>query len=108
MQAINSQKFEEAADHRDMERKLQDDLERKSVNGKSKPRSTVKLVGEENVAEVVAMMTGIPVQRIAKNESDRLMNMEAELESSVIGQEDAIKKVVQIDPQKSCRIKGSE
>jgi len=51
-------------------------------------------VTEDNVAEVVAMMTGIPVQRIAKNESDRLLNMESELEHSVIGQPDAIKKVV--------------
>ena len=54
------------------------------------------------------MMTGIPVQRIAKNESDRLLNMEAELENSVIGQEEAIKESCTIDPQKSCRIKGSE
>jgi ATP-dependent Clp protease ATP-binding subunit ClpC len=50
-------------------------------------------VTEENVAEVVAMMTGIPVQRIAKNEGERLIHMETELEHSVIGQEDAIKKV---------------
>jgi ATP-dependent Clp protease ATP-binding subunit ClpC len=46
------------------------------------------------VAEVVAMMTGIPVQRIAKNESDRLLSMESELENSVIGQNEAIRKVV--------------
>jgi ATP-dependent Clp protease ATP-binding subunit ClpC len=94
MQAITSQKFEEAADHRDMERKLQDALDKEKRKWEEQAQINRELVGEENVAEVVAMMTGIPVQRIAKNESDRLLNMESELESSVIGQEEAIKKVV--------------
>jgi ATP-dependent Clp protease ATP-binding subunit ClpC len=94
MQAITSQKFEEAADHRDMERKLQDALDKEKHKWEEQAQINRELVGEENVAEVVAMMTGIPVQRIAKNESDRLLNMETELESSVIGQEEAIKKVV--------------
>jgi ATP-dependent Clp protease ATP-binding subunit ClpC len=94
MQAITSQKFEEAADHRDMERKLQDSLDKEKRKWEEQAQINREQVGEENVAEVVAMMTGIPVQRIAKNESDRLLNMEAELGNSVIGQEEAIKKVV--------------
>ena len=94
MSAINSQKFEEAADLRDTERKLQDSLEREKKRWDENAKLNRQTVAEENVAEVVAMMTGIPVQRIAKNESDRLINMEAELEYSVIGQNDAIKKVV--------------
>ena len=94
MQAINSQKFEEAADLRDSERKLQDNLEREKKRWEETAKLNRQTVAEENVAEVVAMMTGIPVQRIAKNESDRLVNMEGELEHSVIGQGDAIKKVV--------------
>ena len=94
MQAITSQKFEEAADHRDMERKLQDALDKEKRKWEEEAQINREQVEEENVAEVVAMMTGIPVQRIAKNESDRLLNMEAELGSSVIGQEEAIKKVV--------------
>ncbi|MCX6250751.1 MAG: ATP-dependent Clp protease ATP-binding subunit [Bacteroidetes bacterium] len=94
MQAINSQKFEEAADLRDSERKLQDSLEREKRKWEEQAQINREEVSEENVAEVVAMMTGIPVQRIAKNESDRLMNMETELEFSVIGQTEAIKKVV--------------
>jgi ATP-dependent Clp protease ATP-binding subunit ClpC len=94
MQAITSQKFEEAADHRDMERKLQDSLDKEKRKWEEQAQINRELVSEENVAEVVAMMTGIPVQRIAKNESDRLLNMEAELGNSVIGQEEAIKKVV--------------
>ena len=94
MQAITSQKFEEAADHRDMERKLQDALDKEKRKWEEQAQINREMVGEENVAEVGAMMTGIPVQRIAKNESDRLLNMEAELANSVIGQEEAIKKVV--------------
>jgi len=94
MQAITSQKFEEAADHRDMERKLQDSLDKEKRKWEEQAQINREMVGEENVAEVVAMMTGIPVQRIAKNESDRLLNMEAELATSVVGQEEAIKKVV--------------
>jgi len=94
MQAINSQKFEEAADLRDTERKLQDSLEREKRKWEENAKINRQTVAEENVAEVVAMMTGIPVQRIAKNESDRLINMEVELENSVIGQKEAIKKVV--------------
>jgi ATP-dependent Clp protease ATP-binding subunit ClpC len=94
MQAITSQKFEEAADHRDMERKLQDALDKEKRKWEEQAQINREIVTEENVAEVVAMMTGIPVQRIAKNESDRLLNMEGELANSVIGQEEAIKKVV--------------
>ncbi len=94
MEAINSQKFEEAADLRDTERKLQDNLEREKKKWEEQAKINRETVSEENVAEVVAMMTGIPVQRIAKNESEKLINMEAELANSVIGQGDAIKKVV--------------
>ena len=94
MAAINSQKFEEAADLRDTERKLQESLEREKKKWEENAKLNRQVVGEENVAEVVAMMTGIPVQRIAKNESERLINMETELEGSVIGQSEAIRKVV--------------
>lgn len=94
MNAINSQKFEEAADLRDTERKLQEGLEREKKKWEENAKINRQTVAEDNVAEVVSMMTGIPVQRIAKNEGDRLMNMESELENSVIGQNEAIKKVV--------------
>jgi len=94
MLAINNQKFEEAADLRDTERRLQENLEREKKRWEENAKLNRQTVSEENVAEVVAMMTGIPVQRIAKNESDRLINMASELENSVIGQPEAIKKVV--------------
>ena len=92
--AINSQKFEEAAEYRDMERKLRKALTVAKKKWEEESKINREQVTEENVAEVIAMMTGIPVQRIAKNEGDRLMNMEAELAGSVIGQDEAIKKVV--------------
>ncbi len=92
--AISSQKFEEAAKCRDIERKLQNELEKLKKSWEEESRQNRELVDEEDVAEVVAMMTGIPVQRIAQNESNRLINMEADLEGSVIGQDEAIRKVV--------------
>jgi ATP-dependent Clp protease ATP-binding subunit ClpC len=92
--AINNQKFEEAAKYRDIERKLQEDLEREKRKWEDESKINREVVTEENVAEVIAMMTGVPVQRIAQNETDRLINMEVDLEGSVIGQPEAIKKVV--------------
>jgi ATP-dependent Clp protease ATP-binding subunit ClpC len=93
-EAINSQKFEEAAEFRDMERKLQDSLSSEKKRWEEESKINREIVSEENVAEVVAMMTGIPVQRIATNESERLIHMEEDLAGTVIGQDEAIKKVV--------------
>jgi ATP-dependent Clp protease ATP-binding subunit ClpC len=93
-QAINNQKFEEAAKFRDIERKLQEDLDMEKKKWEEESKIHRETVTEENVAEVIAMMTGVPVQRIAQNESERLVNMEDDLENSVIGQNEAIKKVV--------------
>ena len=91
--AISSQKFEEAAEFRDSERKLQDSLNDAKKKWEEESKINRETVSEENVAEVIAMMTGIPVQRIAKNEGQRLVNMEVDLAGSVIGQDEAIRKV---------------
>lgn len=92
--AIKNQKFEDAANFRDSERKLIEELEKAKKRWLEDNQTNRQIVTEENVAEVVAMMTGIPIQRIAKNEGERLLSMEAELEGSVIGQNAAISKVV--------------
>jgi len=92
--AIKSQKYEEAAKFRDIERRLAEKLETAKQSWEEDAQLHREIVSEENVAEVVAMMTGVPVQRIAQNEGERLIKMETELEGSVIGQNDAIKKVV--------------
>lgn len=92
--SIHSQKFEEAAKYRDSERKLMIELESAKRRWDEDSKINRIEVTEDNVAEVVAMMTGVPVQRIAQNESDKLINMVDDLAGSVIGQNEAIKKVV--------------
>lgn len=93
-QAITSQKFELAANYRDQERTLQEKLESEKRRWEEESKIHREPVNEENVAEVVAMMTGVPVQRIAQNETERLINMKDELKNKVIGQDDALQNVV--------------
>lgn len=92
--AIHSQKFEEAAQYRDEEKKLLSKLDAAKRKWEEESKIHREPVTEKDVAEVIAMMTGVPVQRIAQNEGERLIYMEKELEDSVVGQTDAIKKVV--------------
>ncbi len=92
--AIKSQKYEQAAKYRDQERELMDQLEAEKKKWEDESRLNREQVTDQNVSEVVSMMTGVPVQRIAMNESERLINMEQDLEKSVVGQQDAIKKIV--------------
>ena len=92
--AIKSQKYEQAAKFRDQERELMDQLEAEKKKWEEESRLNREQVTDQNVSEVVSMMTGVPVQRIAMNESERLINMEQDLEKSVVGQQDAIKKIV--------------
>src|SRR3954468_6821766 len=90
-QAIGAQQYEFAAELRDRELKLQDRIE-KMDSGASEEGGVVAKpsVTEDDIAEVVAMWTGIPVTRIASEESERLLHMEDYLHSKVIGQEEAI------------------
>ena len=92
--AIKEQRFEDAGHYRDEEKHQTERLENAKRAWDEETNHHRETVTEQNVAEVVAMMTGVPVQRIAQNEGDRLMNMEKELEGTVIGQDDAIKNVV--------------
>ena len=92
--AIAEQKFEDAGELRSEELSILEKLEAEKKEWEVNSNSNREVVTKENVAEVVAMMTGVPVQRIAHSESDKLMNMESELQGSVIGQDDAIKKIV--------------
>lgn len=92
--AIKSQKYELAAKLRDQERELGEKLDLEKKRWEEESQLNREIVTEQNVSEVVSMMTGVPVQRIALNESERLINMEKDLEKSVIGQSEAIVKVV--------------
>lgn len=91
---VRSQKYEEAAKLRDTERQLLEDLEVAKKKWEDESKEHRVNVSVDDVEEVVAMMTGIPVQRIAEKESGKLMRMADELQGKVIGQEDAVKKVV--------------
>ncbi len=92
--AIKEQRFEDAGRYRDEEKTLAERLENAKKTWDDETNNHRETVTEQNVAEVVAMMTGVPVQRIAQNEGDRLMSMESELAGTVIGQDEAIKNVV--------------
>ncbi len=93
-QVVRSQKYEEAAKLRDNERQLTEELESAKRKWEEEVKTHRELVTEENVAEIVAMMTGIPVQRVAEKESGRLVKMGETIQGSVIGQNEAIQKVV--------------
>ncbi|HPS83192.1 MAG TPA: ATP-dependent Clp protease ATP-binding subunit [Bacteroidales bacterium] len=91
--AIKMQKYEEAAKHRDLEKNLLEKLEKARLHWDEEADKHREIVTDEDVAEVVAMMTGVPVTRVAQNESDRLLKIEDELANKVIGQDEAIKKI---------------
>jgi ATP-dependent Clp protease ATP-binding subunit ClpC len=92
-QVVKSQNFEEAARLRDEEKRLINELEQAKLDWEVKSQSIVHEVTEENVADVVSMMTGIPVNRVAQSESDKLVKMEDELKKYIIGQDEAIVKL---------------
>ena len=94
IQAVKNQNFEKAASYRDKEKELLDNLESEKKKWEKELSQNRETVDEEKVAEVVAMMTGVPVQRIAQAEGTRLLKMADELRGSVIGQDEAISKVV--------------
>ncbi len=94
MMAVKNQNFEKAASFRDREKDLMDMIELEKKKWEKELAVNRETVDAEKVAEVVAMMTGVPVQRIAQTEGTRLLKMADELRGSVIGQDEAIQKVV--------------
>jgi len=93
-EVIKSQQYEKAAELRDNERKLQDQLEVANKKWDDESKSNRVLVSDENVAEVVSMMCGIPVTKITAGESGKLAKMKEELTGKVVGQDEAVSKVV--------------
>lgn len=93
-QVVRSQKYEEAAKLRDVEKQLLNQLETAKKAWEEETKSNRVIVTEENVAEVVSMMTGIPVQRVNQNETEKLVKMGEEMKGKVIGQDEAVAKVV--------------
>ena len=93
-QVVRSQKYEEAARLRDSEKQLQAQLETAKTAWEEETKQNRVTVTEENVAEVVSMMSGVPVQRVNQNEGEKLVKMNALLKGKVIGQDVALEKVV--------------
>jgi ATP-dependent Clp protease ATP-binding subunit ClpC len=90
---VKSQKYEEAAKLRDTEKNLLEELERAKAEWEAETKSKRYTVSEDNVAEVVSMMTGIPLQRVGQTDSQKLLNMYETVATKIIGQDDAIKKL---------------
>ncbi|MEI7906595.1 MAG: ATP-dependent Clp protease ATP-binding subunit [Bacteroidota bacterium] len=90
---VKSQNFEEAARLRDLEKKLLSDLEIAKREWELKAQSMVFEVTEDHMSDVVAMMTSIPVNKIAEGETQKLLKMDSALKSIIIGQDEAIEKL---------------
>lgn len=91
---VKSQKYEEAAQLRDKEKKFIEQLENAKTKWEDETKTKRYTVNEDHVAEIIAMMTGVPTKRVAQNESEKLLGMNTELSNKVVGQEDAIQKLV--------------
>ena len=91
--AVQEQNFESAASYRDQQEKLKAELEEAKERWEAELDSRRVTVDEGHIAEVVAMMTGVPTQRIAQSEGIRLLGMTDELKKQVIGQDEAIDKI---------------
>lgn len=93
IQAVKGQNFELAASFRDKEKNLLSLLEKEKEAWEKELESHREIVGEEQVADIVAMMSGIPVQRIAQAEGKRLQNMYNDMKKNIIGQDEAVLKI---------------
>lgn len=91
--AVKNQQYEKAADLRDDETRLLRSLEEAKIKWEEEAKTKRYPVDEEDIAEVVAMMTGIPVNRVAQSESNKLVHMNTDLQQLIIGQDTAIAKV---------------
>ncbi len=91
---VKSQRFEEAAALRDTEKRLGEELEKAKAQWEEESKHKRYPIDEEAIAEVVSMMTGIPVKRMVQAETDKLRKMADDMRSMVVGQDEAIDKVV--------------
>lgn len=92
-EAINSQDFEKAAQLRDSEKELQEKLKESREKWQNQSSQSAGEIGEDEIAEIISGWTGIPVKKLAEEESERLRNLEAVLHQRVIGQETAVEAV---------------
>ena len=93
-EVIRSQQYEKAAELRDTERKLHDQLEDAKKRWEEDSKNNKVVVNEEHVAEVVSMMCGIPVTKVSESETGKLVKMAESIGGMVVGQNEAVEKVV--------------
>ena len=93
-QAVQKQNFELAAEYRDQLANEQDRLDQMKKDWEHQLKEVREEIGEQQIAQVVAMMTGIPVQRVGESENQRLRNLGINLKGAVVGQDDAVDKLV--------------
>ncbi|MCB4755674.1 MAG: ATP-dependent Clp protease ATP-binding subunit [Elusimicrobia bacterium] len=91
--AIASQEYEKAARLRDQEKEMRKALEETKKKWRTSREETVPTIGDEEIATVVAMWTGIPLNKLTEKESDKLLHMEEELHKRIIGQDEAIRTI---------------
>lgn len=91
---IKRQKYEEAAKLRDVEKQLNTQLQVAKERWEEQTLKNRQLVSEDNVAEVVSMITGIPVQKVNQSENKKLSKMYENIAGKVVGQDDAVKKII--------------
>lgn len=91
--AINNQEYEKAAQLRDQEQQIKKDLDAMKETWKTQKRGEELVVGEEDISQIVSSWTGVPVKKLAEEESERLLHLEELLHKRVIGQEEAVQAV---------------
>lgn len=92
-EAVLNQKFEKAAELRDEEKKLKEQVEKEENKWKNKNTKSVTNITEENIAEVIASWTGIPAKKLTEDDNKKLKDLEANLHKRVIGQNEAVEAV---------------
>ncbi|MCF7804828.1 MAG: ATP-dependent Clp protease ATP-binding subunit [Candidatus Marinimicrobia bacterium] len=92
-EVVKAQQFEEAAEYRDRERRLRDDLEDARKRWEEAEQENIVEVSEDDIADVVSIMTGIPVNKVAESESQRLLKMTDMLKEHIIGQDQVLEKL---------------
>jgi ATP-dependent Clp protease ATP-binding subunit ClpC len=91
---VKKQKYEEAARLRDTEKQIESDLEIAKTKWEDEASKNPEIVNDDNIAEVVSMISGIPVQRVAEAEMKKLSNISKEMKDKIIGQDEAVEKIV--------------
>ena len=105
---VKSQKYEEAAQLRDQEKRLLEELEQAKVEWEEETKNKRYTVNDEDVASVVAMMTGVPVTKVAAGEVAKLKKMGEQLKNQIIGQDNAIDKLVKAIKRSRLGLKDPE